>query len=213
MRSATDKRKMIWRASLSVGAVALALGLLAALAVIDSRSAPKFAAIDVTGADWGKTLSLTDHTGRPRTLADFRGKAVAMFFGFTHCPDVCPTAMAEFAEVMKLLGGEASRVQVLFVTVDPKRDTPQVLAQYVPAFHPSFLGLYGDAETTARTAAEFKIYFHAQAPNQHGSYSVDHSSQVLVFDPEGRLRLLMKPDLTPDAMAQDLRILLRQSRE
>lgn len=197
---------------LAAAALALILGVFAALAMRKPDAPPKFDALDITGVDWGSDFKLTDHTGRARALADFRGKAVAMFFGFTHCPDVCPTAMAEFAEVMKLLGAEASRVQVLFVTVDPARDTPQVLAQYVPAFHPSFLGLYGDAETTARTAAEFKIYYHAQAPNQHGSYSVDHSSQVLVIDPEGRLRLLMKPDLTPDAMAQDLRILLRQSR-
>lgn len=192
-------------------ALALVLGVFAALAMLKSGAPPKFDAVDITGVDWGRDFKLTDHTGRARTLVDFRGKAVAMFFGFTHCPDVCPTAMAKLGETMKLLGDDARRVQVLFVTVDPARDTAQVLSQYVPAFHPAFLGLYSDAEATERTAKEFRIYYRAQAPNQHGSYSVDHSGQILVFDPSGRLRLLMKPDLAPEAMAHDLRLLLRQS--
>jgi protein SCO1/2 len=196
---------------LVAGALALAIGVVAALAVLKPPAPPKFEAVDITGVEWGKDFSLTDHTGRTRTLADFRGKAVAMFFGFTHCPDMCPTAMAELAEVMKLLGDDASRVQVLFVTVDPKRDTAAVLSQYVPAFHPSFLGLYGDARETERTAKEFKAYYHANTPNASGAYSVDHSGQVLVFDPQGRLRLLMKPDLTPEAMAHDLRLLLKEA--
>ena len=196
---------------LASGALALAIGVFAALAVLKPAAAPKFEAVDITGVEWGRDFKLTDHTGRTRTLADFRGKAVAMFFGFTHCPDMCPTAMAELAEVMKLLGDEAGRVQVLFVTVDPKRDTAAVLSQYVPAFHPSFLGLYGDARETERTAKEFKVYYHANTPNANGAYSVDHSGQVLVFDAQGRLRLLMKPDLSPEAMAHDLRLLLKES--
>ena len=196
---------------LVAGALALAIGVVAALAVLKPPAPPKFEAVDITGVEWGKDFGLTDHTGRTRTLADFRGKAVTMFFGFTHCPDMCPTAMAELAEVMKLLGDDASRVQVLFVTVDPKRDTAAVLSQYVPAFHPSFLGLYGDARETERTAKEFKVYYHANTPNASGAYSVDHSGQVLVFDPQGRLRLLMKPDLTPEAMAHDLRLLLKEA--
>ena len=203
----TRKRALL----LASAALALALGVFAALAMLKRDAPPKFEAVDITGVDWGKDFKLTDHTGRVRTLADFRGKAVAMFFGFTHCPDMCPTAMAELAELMNLLGDEARRVQVLFVTVDPNRDTPAVLSQYVPAFHPSFLGLYGDAAATERTAKEFKVYYHANAANQHGSYSVDHSGQILVFDPEGRLRLMMKPELSPEAMANDLRFLLRAS--
>ena len=195
-------------ALLAAAALALALGVFAALAMFKADAPPKFSAVDITGVDWGKDFSLTDHTGRPRTLADFRGKAVAMFFGFTHCPDVCPTAMAQLAEAMKLLGEEAQRVQVVFVTVDPKRDTPAVLSQYVPAFHPSFLGLHGDPAATERTAKEFKIYYHAQPANAQGAYSVDHSGQILVFDPQGRLRLLVKPDLAPEAIASDLRVLL-----
>jgi protein SCO1/2 len=194
---------------LAVSALALALGVFAALAMLKPDAPPKFEAVDITGVEWGKDFKLTDHTGRPRTLADFRGKAVAMFFGFTHCPDMCPTAMAELAEVLKLLGDEAGRVQVLFVTVDPKRDTPALLSQYVPAFHPAFLGLYGNAEETERTAKEFKVYYHANVANERGAYSVDHSGQVLVFDPQGRLRLMVKQDLSPEAMAHDLRLLLK----
>jgi protein SCO1/2 len=195
---------------LAVAALALVLGGVAALAIFKPGAAPQFESVDITGVDWGKDFKLTDHTGRARELADFRGKAVAVFFGFTHCPDVCPTTMAKLGEAMKLLGDDASRVQGLFVTVDPKRDTPKVLSQYVPAFHPTFLGLYGDAQTTARTAKEFKVYFHLQQPNEQGFYSVDHSGQILVFDPEGRLRLMMKPDLTSEAMAHDLRALVRE---
>jgi protein SCO1/2 len=119
--------------------------------------------------------------------------------------------MAKLGETMKLLGDDAHKVQALFVTVDPKRDTPEVLAQYLPAFHPAFLGLYADEETTARTAKEFKVYFHAQPPNQHGSYSVDHSGHILAFDGAGRLRLMMKPDQAPESMARDLRVLLMES--
>lgn len=202
------KPKTKWIALLGVGVLALGLGLFTALNAINPDSSPEFQSVDVTGADWGRDFELTDHTGRVRTLADFRGKVVTIFFGFTHCPDMCPTTMAKLGDVMTLLGEEASRVQGLFVTVDPKRDTAKVLAQYVPAFHPTFLGLYGDAQTTERTAKEFKVYYHLQEPNGQGFYSVDHSGQILVFDPEGRLRLLMKPDLPPEGMAQDLRVLL-----
>lgn len=196
---------------LAAGVLVLALGVFAALAMLKREAPPKLESVDITGVAWGKDFKLIDHTGRTRTLADFRGKAVAMFFGFTQCPDVCPTAMAELAEVMNLLGEDSRRVQVLFVTVDPKRDTPAVLSQYVPAFHPSFLGLYGDPAATERTAKEFKVFYRANQPNEQGAYSVDHSGQILVFDAQGRLRLFMKPDLSPEAMARDLRLVLEGS--
>jgi protein SCO1 len=197
---------------IALGALALAVGAFAAIAVLrPAATAHSFEAVDVTGVDWGKDFQLTDHTGRKRSLADFRGRVVTVFFGYTQCPDVCPTTMAKLGETMKLLGDDSHGVQGLFVTVDPKRDTPQVLAQYVPAFHPAFLGLYADEETTARTAKEFKVYFHAQPPNEHGSYSVDHSGHILVFDTAGRLRLMMKPDQAPESMARDLRALLREA--
>jgi protein SCO1 len=204
------KQKQVYLIVLAV--LALALGALAAMPMLrPATPAHSFEAVDITGADWGKGFQLNDHTGQKRSLADFRGRVVTLFFGYTQCPDVCPTTMAKLGETMKLLGDDAPQVQGLFVTVDPKRDTPQVLAQYVPAFHPTFLGLYADEETTARTAKAFKVYFHAQPPNEHGSYSVDHSGHILVFDVAGRLRLMIKPDQTPESMARDLRALVRES--
>src|SRR6185369_9736285 len=137
-------------------------------------TAPKFQLTDVTGADFARDVRLTDHNGKPRTLAEFKGKVVAVFFGYTHCPDVCPVTLAELASVARDLGKDAERLQVLFITVDPERDTPEVLAKYVPAFNPAFLGLYGDAEATARTGKEFKVFFQKQ-PAAGGGYSVDHS--------------------------------------
>jgi protein SCO1 len=168
---------------------------------------PQFGLVDVTGAAFGKTLELPDHNGKPRTLADFRGKVVTVFFGFTHCPDACPTTLVEMAEIMRELGADAEKVQVLFVTVDPERDTPQVLSQYVPAFHPSFLGLSGDADATARTAKEFKI-FHQKQPGKTGGYSVDHSAGTYIFDREGRLRLFAPYGKGAAAILHDVRLLL-----
>ena len=190
----------IWRFSLV---------LLAVLAAC-TPEAPKFRSTDVTGADFGKELALTDHNGKPRALADFRGKAVVVFFGYTHCPDVCPTTLADMAGVMKTLGADAERVQVLFVTVDPERDTPQVLKQYVPAFDARFLGLYGDLSATQRAAKEFKIFYELQPPKAPGAYTVDHSSQSYVIDPQGRLRLFVRPERIAADLAADLRTLLKQ---
>jgi protein SCO1/2 len=173
----------------------------------DRPETSKFKLTDISGVDFGKALNLTDHNGKPRTLADFRGKVVTVFFGFTHCPDVCPTALAEMAQVVKALGPDADRVQVLFVTVDPERDTQQVLTQYVPAFNPAFLGLYGDAEATARAAKEFKIYYQKQ-PARDGRYSVDHSAGTYILDREGRLRLFAQYGTGAPALLHDIRILL-----
>jgi len=173
----------------------------------DQAQAPRFKLTDVTGAGFGKALNLTDHNGRPRTLADFRGKVVTVFFGFTHCPDVCPTTLAELAQVMKELGADANQLQVLFVTVDPERDTQKLLAQYVPSFHPDFIGLYGDRDATARAAKEFKIYFKQQ-PAKSGSYSVDHSAGTFILDREGRLRLFAQYGQGPAALLHDIRLLL-----
>jgi len=173
----------------------------------DQAQAPRFKLTDVTGAGFGKALNLTDHNGRPRTLADFRGKVVTVFFGFTHCPDVCPTTLAEMAQVMKELGADANQLQVLFVTVDPERDTQQLLAQYVPSFHPGFIGLYGDRDATARAAKEFKIYYNQQ-PAKSGSYSVDHSAGTFILDRGGRLRLYAQYGQGPAALLHDIRLLL-----
>jgi protein SCO1/2 len=172
-------------------------------------SGPQFRSTDITGVDYGKSLELTDHTGRARTLQDFRGKAVVLFFGFTHCPDVCPTTLADLSQAIKQLGPDAQRVQVLFVTVDPERDTREALAKYVTAFDPRFLGLYGDAAATRRTAQEFKIYYEKRKNGD--SYSIDHSGQSYVIDPQGRLRLLVRPDRIAQDLADDLQALLKQS--
>jgi protein SCO1/2 len=173
-------------------------------------SGPRFKSTDITGADYGKTLELTDHTGRPRRLEDFRGKAVLVFFGFTHCPDVCPTTLADISQVMKGLGPDAERVQVLFVTVDPERDTRDELGKYVGAFDPRFLGLYGDAAATQRAAREFKVYYEKRKTAD--GYSVDHSGQTYVIDPQGRLRLFVRPDRLGSDLQEDLRTLLKESR-
>lgn len=166
-------------------AVLLAAALLAAC----GRSGPAFRSTDITGAEWAREFSLTDHGGKPRTLADFRGKVVVLFFGYTQCPDVCPTTLAELKSVVEGLGEEGKRVQVLFVTVDPERDTQALLAQYVPAFHPSFVGLRGNADQLARTAKEFKVFFQKVPGSKPDNYSVDHTAGSYVFDPEGRIRL------------------------
>jgi protein SCO1/2 len=163
---------------------------------------------DLTGLDYARDFALFDHNGKPRTLADFKGKVVVMFFGYTQCPDVCPTTMAEMANVVKELGPAGKDVQVLFVTVDPERDTRELLAQYVPAFNPTFLGLYGDAAATAKVAKEFKV-FYAKVPGATpGSYSMDHTAGSYVFDRNGKLRLFLRHGKGAAAIVPDLRQLL-----
>lgn len=177
----------------------------------DSKSTPdrKFASVDITGGEWGKNLQLTDHTGTPRTLADFKGKAVVLFFGYTNCPDVCPTTMVKLASAMEKLGKDAERVQVLMVTLDPKRDTQEVLSKYVPAFHPSFLGLTGNEQQVDAAAKEFKVIRMLQKPNEDGFYTVDHSGQTYAFDPQGRLRLFFRDAQPAEDIVQDIKTLLK----
>lgn len=169
---------------------------------------PKFKSTDITGADYGKSLELPDSGGQARRLADFRGKAVVVFFGFTHCPDVCPTTLADMAGVMKKLGPDAGRVQMVFITVDPERDTPQALDQYVHAFDPRFIALRGDPAATQRVAKDFKIFYEKR--KEGDTYTVDHSAQSYVFDPQGRLRLLVRPQAIATDLADDLRVLLKE---
>jgi protein SCO1/2 len=190
---------------LSVLAMALALS-----ACGQQPSAPKleFKNTDLTGLDYAQGFALTDHTGKARTLADFKGKVVVMFFGYTQCPDVCPTTMVEMASVMKELGPLAEQVQVAFVTVDPERDTQALLAEYVPAFDPRFLGLYGDAAATAKVAKEFKV-FYAKVPGKTpGSYTVDHTAGSYVFDRNGKIRLFLRHGQGAAPIAHDLKQLL-----
>jgi protein SCO1 len=170
---------------------------------------PKFKSTDITGAGYGQTLELPDSDGKVRRLADFRGRAVVVFFGFTHCPDVCPTTLADLSAVMENLGPEANRVQVLFITVDPERDTPEDLEKYVHAFDKRFIALRGDPEATQRVAKDFKIYYEKR--KQGDSYTVDHSAQSYVFDPQGRLRLLVRPQAIRADLPDDLRTLLKET--
>ena len=197
--------RMNRRALLGLAAAALALAGCDKLA---PGSRTPFNGVDITGSDLGPDFRLTDHNGKERTLADFKGKAVAMFFGYTHCPDVCPTTLSDMANALKALGPDGQRVQVLFVTVDPKRDTPELLKGYVPAFNPTFLGLYGDAAATARVTKDFKIYAAERPGKTPESYTVDHSAQTLVFDAKGKLRLMLAYGTPGDKIASDLRILL-----
>jgi protein SCO1/2 len=170
---------------------------------------PQFESSDVTGSSFGRDFSLHDPAGNARTLADFRGKAVVVFFGYTQCPDVCPTTLAALAEAMKQLGSDAERVQVLFITVDPDRDTGELLSKYVPAFDRRFLGLRGNAEETARTAKEFRILYQKQPGTTPGSYTMDHSAGTFIFDPQGHLRLYVGLAQGPEVFAHDLRELLK----
>ena len=182
--------------------------LVALLLSACSPEPPVFNSTDVTGAAWGRDFDLLDVRGKPRQLADYRGRAVVLFFGYTQCPDVCPTTMTRLREAMKPLGADAGRVQVLFVTLDPERDTAQLLAQYVPSFDSRFAGLYGSPDVTAATAKEFKIFYQKQAGSNPGSYTIDHTAGMYAFDPKGRLRLFVRDDESSDKIASDLKVLL-----
>jgi protein SCO1/2 len=171
-------------------------------------SKPTFKNTDITGLDYGKDFALPDHNGKLRTLADFKGKAVLVFFGYTQCPDVCPTTMAEMAGVMKELGPDADKLQVLFVTVDPERDTPELLSKYVPAFDPRFIGLSGDKAATEKTAKEFKIFYQKVPGKTAGSYTMDHTAGSYVFDPQGRIRLFVRHGQGTAPIVHDIKLLL-----
>lgn len=169
---------------------------------------PQFRSTDITGSPFGRQLALTDHHGKPRTLGDFRGKAILLFFGYSQCPDVCPTAMTRFAQTLTRLGPDADRVQVLFVTLDPERDTPELLGKYVPFFHPGFLGLTGTLAETDAAAREFRVFYAKRKADGALGYSVDHWTGAYALDAAGRLRLYIAPERSPDEIAADLRQLL-----
>lgn len=183
-------------------------GVAAALLAACQPKKLAFNSTDVSGSEIGQDLSLTDHNGQARTLQDFKGKVLVVFFGFVQCPDVCPTTLAEFVQVRNELGKDADRVQVVFVTVDPERDTADVLRQYVTQFDPSFLGLRGDAEATARVAKSFKV-FYAKVPGKEAdSYTMDHTAGVYIYDPEGQLRLFARHNAGVQALSSDIKQLL-----
>lgn len=178
-------------------------------ALVGCQPTSAFRGIDVTGAPYGKTLALTDQYGQRRTLEDFRGRVVMLFFGFSQCPDVCPTALARAVEVMQRLGPDAQRVQLVFVTVDPERDTPALLREYLAAFDPRFVGLTGTPEEITAAAKEFKVYY-AKVPTG-SSYTMDHSAQTYLIDPQGRLRIVLKHEQSAEDYAHDVKLLLRES--
>lgn len=172
---------------------------------------PEFKNIDITGGTaFGKDFSLLDADGKVRTLADFKGKVVVMFFGYTQCPDVCPTTLTEMQQAMALLGKQSDKVQVIFVTVDPERDTAAILKQYVPAFDKRFMGLRpADDAALEKVTKDFKIYYRKVPGNSPGSYTIDHTAGSYAFDPEGRLRLYIKHAQGPETLAHDLKELLK----
>ena len=172
---------------------------------------PSFHGIDITGADYAKELNLRDADGRMRSLADFRGKVTVIFFGFTQCPDVCPTTLAELAQARKLLGADGARVQGVFVTVDPARDTPQVLKAYVGSFADDFVGLYGSDDEIKAAAKQFKVFYNKVPGKTEGSYTIDHTAGSYVMDAQGRVRLFTRYGVGPEKLAADLKILLAES--
>jgi protein SCO1/2 len=194
-------------ASLAAGALTVGLGgVLAAC----TENKPQFKAIDLTGADYAKDFQLTDQNGQLRSMKDFQGKLVVMFFGYTQCPDVCPTTLADLAEAKKLLGPDGAKVQGLFVTVDPERDTPEVLKGYMANFDPGFLALRGTPEQLAAVAKDYKVYYKKVDGKTPTSYTMDHSAANFVYDTKGRLRLYSRYDAGPQSLAADLKLLLAE---
>lgn len=192
-------RRVVLRAAVAVSVMALAAGC--------GPSKPSFQGSDISGTNLGRGLRLTDHNGQLRTIDDFKGKVVMAFFGFAQCPDVCPTALAELAQVMKNLGPDADKVQVLMITVDPDRDTQDVLKQYVTAFDPRFLGLRGDAQALKQTADSFKAYY-ARAAGSSANYSMDHTAAFYILDREGSARVLANNTIGAPALEHDIKALL-----
>lgn len=176
-----------------------------------SEKKAEFRGVDITGAEYARDIPLTDHNGQARRLKDFAGKVVVVFFGFTQCPDVCPTSMQELAEVKKMLGKDGDRLQGIFVTVDPERDTPEVLKAYMANFDPSFLALYGTPEQLAAVAKDFKIYYKKVEGKTPTSYTMDHSAGSYVYDTAGRLRIYNRYGSGAQALAADVKALLGEA--
>jgi protein SCO1 len=174
-------------------------------------SKPQYSAIDITGADYAKDFQLPDQNGQMRSMKDFRGKIVAVFFGYTQCPDVCPTTLTEMMQAKKLLGADGDKLQVVFVTVDPERDTPELLKAYMANFDPSFIALRGSPEQLAATAKDFKMYYKKAEGKTPTSYTMDHSAASYVYDTQGRLRLYSRYGTGAQALASDFKLLLKES--
>ena len=183
--------------------------LFVCLTLVACTPAPEaFKNTDLTGASFGRQFTLSDHNGKMRSLADFKGKATVIFFGYTSCPDICPTMLSRLAEVMKVLGQEAEKVQVLFVSLDPERDSAERLKEFVPWFYPSFLGLRGDAAQIKAVSEEFRVFSSRREVGSQLGYVLDHSAGAYVFDPAGRLRLYIRDGASVEDIADDIRLLL-----
>ena len=194
--------------SLIRAGVLAAAGLLALTACSDKTPEASFHSIDITGADYADGFELTDHNGQPRTLADFKGKAVVVFFGFTQCPDVCPTSMSELAQAKELLGADGDRLQGIFISIDPERDTPEIMQAYMGSFDPSFLALYAKPDELPELAKRFKIYYKKVIGSTPETYTMDHSAGSYIFDPQGKVRLYFRYGSGAQAMADDVKQLL-----
>ena len=177
-----------------------------------SPKGPKFQGVDLTGAEYGRDLPLTDQFGKERSIKDFAGKVVVVFFGYTQCPDVCPTSMSELAEVKRSLGADGDKLQGIFVTVDPERDTPEMLKGYMASFDPSFIALRGTPEQLVAVAKDFKIYFKRVDGQTPTSYTMDHSAGSYVYDTKGRLRVYHRYGAGAQSLAADVRALLDEGR-
>ena len=186
----------------------MVLGLGAVLLAACSEKKPVFSSIDVSGSDMGQNFAIKDHNGQVRRLADFKGKVVVMFFGYTQCPDVCPTTMTELVEVKRLLGKDGERLQPLFITVDPQRDTPELLKAYMANFDPTFLALCPTLAELTEVAASFKVYYKKVGDEGSATYTMDHSAGSYVFDPQGRVRLFVRYGLGAQPLAADIAQLL-----
>ena len=199
---------LLRRHVLVAGAAAAAL----TLAGCEPGGAPAakqvFRGVDITGADYARTLSLPDQTGTVRSLADFKGKVIVVFFGYTQCPDVCPATMAELAQIKKAMGKDGERVQGLFVSVDPERDTPEILKAYMASFDSSFVALRGTVDQTKAAAKEFKVFYGKVPGKTEGSYTVDHTAGSFIFDPAGKVRLFVRYGTGAEPLTADLKALL-----
>jgi len=186
-------------------AFAIAAALAGCDRIAGSNATPTFHFTDITGAEFARKLDLADVDGKQRSLADWNGKVTVVFFGYTQCPDVCPTTMAELAQIRKLLGADGDKLQTVFVTIDPERDTAEVLKAYVANFGPGVVALRGNAEQTAATAKEFKVFLQKVPGKTAGSYTMDHSAASFVFDPKGRVRLFVPYGSDPKVLAADIK--------
>jgi protein SCO1/2 len=190
--------------------IAVAVLMLCLLGCVDRQAKVEFVGTDISGSQIGDDLGLTDQDGKVRHLSEFKGKLVVLFFGYTHCPDVCPTTLMELAKAMRMLGPKGREVQVLFVTLDPARDLPGVLKQYVPSFDPSFIGLRGSEKQTQQVARDFRIFYAKQVSGGRSGYSIDHSAGLYIFDKKGRIRVYSNPGQGAKDIAGDLGKLLNE---